>query len=225
MTATVFTEAVHPFAYLVSEMDNSLLPRDSITIAASQTIVVGQVLGRTAVLTSATSSSAADASNTGIGTLTLDATTPVLAGAMDGVYRVVCVLAGASGEFVVNNPRGIEIGRVAVGATFATQIKFALADGNTHFAAGDAFSVTVGIAYDSGEQFAALNLSASDGTQIAYAIAGYPVTTGVSSTAHIAATVRNAEVRSSDLSWPNGITTAQKVEAINQLRARNIILR
>ena len=51
--------------------------------------------------------------------------------------------AANSGEFVVYDPDGIEIGRVAVAATFNNQIKFVIADGSNDFAIGDAFSVTV----------------------------------------------------------------------------------
>jgi hypothetical protein len=69
------------------------------------------------VIASTTSSAAADAGNTGNGTITMDVTTPVLAGAKNGVYRAVNDLVAAnSGEFVVYDPDGIEIGRVAVGA-------------------------------------------------------------------------------------------------------------
>lgn len=226
MTATVFTEAVHPFAYLVSEAgEGGRFSRDAITIAANQTILVGTVLGRSAVIANVTSSAAADAGNTGNGTITLDVTTPVLAAALDGVYRAVCIAVAANGgTFAVFDPVGHEIGRVAVGATFSNQVKFVIADGATDWAAGDAINITVGIEYDGDMTFGALNLSATDGTQNAFAIAGYPVTTA-SATAQIAATMRASEVRLTDLAWPGGITAIQKAEAIDQLRARGIICR
>src|SRR5262245_5985165 len=63
---------------------------------------------------------------------------------LPSVYRVVNELVATnSGEFVVYDPDGIEIGRVAVAATFSNQIKFMIADGSTDFAIGDAFSITV----------------------------------------------------------------------------------
>jgi hypothetical protein len=90
-----------------------------------------------------TTAAVADAGNTGNGTLTVDATTPVLTGAQSGAYRAVCILAAANGgTFAVFDPAGVEIGRVAVGATFANQIKFVINDGATDFAVGDAFTIT-----------------------------------------------------------------------------------
>jgi hypothetical protein len=88
---------------------------------------------------------AGDAVGTGNGVLTLDATTPLLTGAQPGVYQIVCVEPGTNvGTFQVLDPNGVFIGSYTVGgADFATQIKFAIADGSTDFAAGDYFEVTV----------------------------------------------------------------------------------
>lgn len=225
MTATVFTEAVHPCAPIVSEQPG-FLSRDNIVVAQSQTLVVGQVLGKTGVVASITSSAAADAGNSGNGVFTIDGTAPVGAGAKDGVYRVVNdLVATNSGEFLVYDPDGHEIGRVAVGATFNNQIKFVIADGSTDFAIGDAFSVTVGIEYDGDMQYEVLNSTGTDGSQTACAILLYPVTTGSGVTQNSSAITRNAEVRAADLTWPGGITAAQKAEAVDQLRKVGIILR
>ena len=112
-----------------------------------------------------TSSAAADGSNTGNGVITLDATAPVAPSAKNGVYRVVNELVATnSGEFVVYDPDGIEIGRVAVAATFSNQVKFVVADGSTDFAIGDAFSITVGIE-ETDYQIAAYNPAGTDGSQ------------------------------------------------------------
>ena len=224
MTVTVLTEAKHPATFLISEGEGDI-SREAIIVAASQTILVGTVLGKTVVAANASASAAADAGNTGSsGAMTLDATTPVLAGAKPGKYRVVCIEPGTNaGTFAVFDPGGVEIGNYVVGGSaFATQIKFTIADA-TDFVSGDAFSVTVVIDSIGGEQFKALNVSATDGTQIAAGIAIYPATTGVSETANIAMIARLAEVRLSDLAWPAGITTAQKTTALEQLRALNIV--
>lgn len=321
--STPITEAVHAGAFIISESPGRR-SREAVDIAVSQTIYAGSVLGRRDVNASARASVAADASNTGNGVFTLDATTPVLAGAIDGVYRVVNELVATnSGEFVVYDPNGIEIGRVAVGGTFATGIKFVIADGSTDFAIGDAFSVTVGVealpasvvaasfnvgngaftmdptapvnvataqagtysavctavaanagtftVYDPngtslgtvtvagsafntqikftiadgsidfalgdtfyinvriGEatafEYLPLNLSATDGTQIAAAIAVYPVVTGGSTRVPVAGIRRDAEVRLSDLTLPSGVTAAQQAIVIQQLRQLGIICR
>jgi hypothetical protein len=226
MTVTVFTEAQHPGAFIVSE-EEGFLSRDAVTINESQTVLVGQVLGRSVVIADATSSAAADASNTGSsGAMTLDATTPVLAGAKNGKYRVVCIEPGTNvGTFAVFDPYGVEIGKYVVGgADFAKEIKFAIADA-TDFVAGDAFTVTVGIESLTDELWEVLDPTATDGTQIAAGIAVYGVVTGAGETKKISAITRIAEVRAADLAWPAGISAANKARAIEELRAINIILR
>lgn len=85
--------------------------------------------------------------NTGNGTITLDATTPILAGAKVGVYSIKCIAAAADGgTFRVSDPDGYVLGDIvmATGAgAFANDIKFALADGSSDFIVGDGFKVTV----------------------------------------------------------------------------------
>ncbi|PPC98690.1 MAG: hypothetical protein CTY36_10660, partial [Methylocystis sp.] len=70
----MITETVRPGAFIVSEAAG-FHSRATATIAASQTITPGKVLGKTAVIAGVTSSSAADAANTGNGVMTLDVTT------------------------------------------------------------------------------------------------------------------------------------------------------
>ncbi len=82
MHVTVFTEALHPGAFLVSEAQG-MRSREAAVVAISQTIEAGEVLGKTVVIAGATSLAAASAGNTGNGTITLDATTPVLATAIE----------------------------------------------------------------------------------------------------------------------------------------------
>ena len=92
----------------------------------------------------AAASAAKSGGNTGNGTLTLDATTPVLAGAKVGVYTVRLITAATNaGTFRVEDPDGNVLGDVAVGGTFSDDIKFATADGSTDFAVGDGFDITV----------------------------------------------------------------------------------
>jgi Bacteriophage lambda head decoration protein D len=218
------TEALHPGAFIISEGPHNH-DRDAVSFAQSQTIVTGQVLGRRIQAAAApTSSAAADASNTGNGTFTLDATAPVAQAAKDGNYRVVCILAGASAEFEVVDPSGAEIGRVAVGATFNNQIKFVVAAGGTNFAAGDAFTVTVGIA-DSNYEYAALNESATDGTQSVAGIAFAPITTTSANVVGAAITRGPMDVRASNLTWPSGASAAQIAEGLRSLERLGIVAR
>lgn len=84
--------------------------------------------------------------NTGNGTITVDVATPVLAHAIAGVYTARCIAAAAnSGTFRVTDPNGLVLGDVVVGATFADQIKFVIADGAADFIVGDGFDVTVAV--------------------------------------------------------------------------------
>lgn len=222
---TLLIEARHPGDFIVSEAEG-FRSRETAIIAASQSILVGQVLGKTAVGAGATSSAVANSGNAGNGAITLDATTPVLAPARDGVYRAVCIEpAENGGVFAVFDPSGVEIGKVAVGATFATEIKFVIADGATDFSAGDAFSITVGIESIADERYKALDLTATDGSARAAAVAVYPCVTGAGETKRIAIIDCAAELRAADLTWPDGITATQKAAAVEQLRARGVKLR
>lgn len=82
--------------------------------------------------------------NTGNGTLTLDAVTPVLAGAKEGVYTVRLTAAAANGgTWTVEDPDGNVIGEVNVGQTFSDDVKFTTADGGVDFIVGDGFDITV----------------------------------------------------------------------------------
>ncbi len=220
----MLTETLHAGAFIVSEAPNFYC-REAVTIPQSQTVIPGQVLGKT-YASGATSAVVADVGNTGNGVFTLDAVAPVGASAHNGVYRIICAAVAANGgEFLVHDPDGIEIGRVAVGATFNNQIKFVVADGATDFAVGDAFSVTVGIE-PGDQQFAPLDLAATDGSENAAAIAVYGAVTGAGETAQIAAIVRGpAQVRLSDLTFSGGITDAQKAQVVAQLAELGIIAR
>lgn len=116
-----------------------LLLGQQITLAAGAVYPRGAVLGKR-TLGAATSGFV----GTGNGAMTLDATTPLLAGAKQGAYTVTCITAASnSGTFRVEDPNGVVLGDVAVGATFADQIKFVIADGATDFIVGDKFTVTV----------------------------------------------------------------------------------
>ena len=223
-TGIVQVEPKHAGAFMVSEAPGRQ-SRDRFVVALNQSLAAGQAVGKTAVIAQVTSSAVADASNTGNGVITLDAAAPVAAGAKNGVYRAVNELVATnSGEFVVFDPDGIEIGRVAVGATFNNQIKYVIADGATDFAIGDAFSITVGIE-DTDYQIAAYNPAGGDGSQRVAGILWEGVTTDGVNLGVGVVIVRAAEVRGVDLVWSAGITAIQRADAIRQLEKLGIIVR
>lgn len=189
--------------------------------------MTAQVLGRAPVAANVTSSVAIDAGNTGNGVFTIDATTPVLSDAKNGVYRVVCIEPVTNlGTFAVIDPKGVEIGRAIVGATFSNQIKFAIADGATDFVAGDAFSVTVGIEDPTDYDYKAFDTTATDGCQRAAAVLFDAVVTDGSTRKRGVVMRRSCELRASDLVWPSSnLTAAQKAQAIQDLNDLGIILR
>ncbi len=150
---------------------NGLMAGDEAPLQRAITLISGQNLARGALLGRVTVGSASSAAkaggNTGGGTLTLDGTTPVLAGAKSGVYTVRCIAAASNaGTFRVEDPDGFVLGDVEVGATFADDIKFVLADVGTDFAVGDGFDVTVAAA----DKYKLSLSAATDGSQVPAAV-------------------------------------------------------
>ena len=137
MPAGRITSSYEPGLLLIGDDARSR----KVTLLSGQNLGAGAVLGK---ITLGTATAAAGAGNTGGGVLTVDAATPVLAHARPGAYVVACIAAAAGGGiFRVSDPAGYVLGDVAVGATFANQIKFQIADGAPDYALGDRFTVTV----------------------------------------------------------------------------------
>lgn len=105
----------------------------------------GAVLGK--VSGGGASSAAKSGGNTGTGVLTMDASTPVVAGGKPGIYQVRFIAAAANnGTFRVMDPDGFNLGEVVMSGgagAFSNDIKFAIADGGTDFAVGDGFDITI----------------------------------------------------------------------------------
>ena len=221
MTATVFTEAVHPCAFLVSETQ-AYQSRDAVTVAQSQTIVVGQVLGAVGVPGSETATPSNRASNTGNGVCTLAS---IGSAAVDGAYTIEFETAGAGAVFELIAPNGSIIGKGTAGAAFTSaHLNFTVSNGGTAWAIGDLVDITVARPITA-QQYAAWNPAATDGSQIAVAVAAYPAVTGAGQTAKVMAITRRAEVRQSDLTFNGSATAAQIAEAVVQLDARGITCR
>jgi Bacteriophage lambda head decoration protein D len=221
---TTLTETLHAGAFIVSEA-NGNRSRAEITVALSQTLVAGQVIGKLGVVAGITSSVTADAGNTGNGVFTL-ANPAISAAAKDGKYTVRIVEPAANaGAFQVEDPEGRAVGEGTVGVAFDGEIKFTLADGATDFVVNDSFTVTIGRETEKDEQWKVLAPAAADGTEIASGILFDAVATDGVSTKRATAIVRQAEVRGSDLTWPGSITAIQKATAIEQLLRQGIVIR
>lgn len=224
MQTQTFTEGRHAAEFLLSEA-NFHRSRDNLLLAASQTIIAGTILAAAVIAAGVTSSAAAQADNAAnTGTITLDATTPVLDGAQNGTYRIVCLEpATDAGTFEVFDPEGRPIGKATVGVAFANQIKFVIADDATDFKAGEGFSVKVGVE-PSDLKYSAMANTGPAGAKLAVAL--YNVVTGASeTTTQTAGITRDAEVAGPRLEWPSGISAAVKAETIAALAAQGIIVR
>ncbi|MEC9359809.1 MAG: head decoration protein [Pseudomonadota bacterium] len=219
---TIFYETIHDGAHLVAELPD-WLSRKAATLGAGN-LVAGTVLGLAAADSYDASSAAKAGGNTGNGTLTLDAANPVLAGAKIGVYTVRCIEADTdSGTFRVENPDGDVIGDVVVGATFADDIKFVIADGATDFIVGDGFDITV-VAEATGEAYVQFDQDGTDGSEVAVAIlfgAADATDAAVPCIVHY----KGCAVNTRQITWPADITDSEKAVAIAQLADRGIVLR
>jgi len=136
---TTLTETFHAAGFLVSEAPGSR-SRSAVVVASGAAVAAGTVIGRITA-----TSVAQSFSGTGVGILTPDGSTPVLAGVQEGAYRIVCTEpASNAGRFEVYDPQGVHLGgHTVAGSAFSNQIKFTIADGGTDFVAGDQFTIYV----------------------------------------------------------------------------------
>jgi hypothetical protein len=195
--------------------------RESLTLKLGFATVIGTVLG---LISIGAATSAAKAGNTGNGTLTLDATTPVLAGARSGIYAVRFT---AATTFTVEDPDGNVIGSGVNGTAFSDDLKFVTAAGGTAFVAGDGFDITVaaaGVDANGVGKVVPLDLAAVDGSQASYAVAIQEREISAADQP-VLVVARGALVDPDMLVWPAGITAPQKAAALSTLRARGIIAR
>jgi len=217
---TTYTEAKRIGDIIKREYSERLYTREAGTMksgTAAQT--VGAVLGK--ILTAGATET--HAGNTGNGAMTLDGTTPVLAGAAPGVYTVKCHQAVTNGGiFNVVAPSGACLGVIAVGQTFANRIKFSIADGATDFVVGDTFLVTV--AEGSGK-LTALTPAANDGSQIPVGVLATDCDASAADAPCVYLARGPAVVSSDGLVWPAGISDSAKATALATLLAMGIVKR
>lgn len=218
---TILTEGRHAGEFILSEGDAGY-SRDNLTIAISQTIVPGQVLGAKVTVADATAVAAADAGNTASsGTIAMDAT-PLTSIAKNGRYVGV---ASAATKVDWTDPEGQQIGVSTHGTLFNKGgIRLTITAGGTPNVVGDTFYVDVGV--EPGDvQYVVYDQDGADGSQIAKAVAISGVTTGAGATAKVAGITRAAQVKGVALAWPEDITAAEKALGVSQLAAQGIIVR
>jgi len=191
MAVPIFAEDQHPFDGLLSELHQ--LSVDEVIIAQNQNINVGQVLGAIGVTANMTVSAAVAGANN-VGTSTFGTITPSTV-AQNGVYQVTVLTTLATSAFTVTRPDGTIDGTGKIGSAYTGQISFTLTAGGTP-TDGDTYAITVTRPFDeAGEQYEAWGPGATDGSQVAVAIALQPVTTGAGMTQKIAALRRDGAYR------------------------------
>lgn len=190
-----------------------------IKAAASGTRVIktGAVLGR---ILFGTVTVAADVANTGDAVLTavevtLGRSTKV------GTYTLTCKTEVTNaGVFAVVDPDGYALPDLTVAAAYANpHLGLTIPDGTTDWAAGDVITVTV--AAGTGK-LVAYDPEATDGTQIAAAIAAAPAETTTADVS-IPVIVREAIVGADALVYETGTTTAEKAQALADLAKVGIL--
>lgn len=210
-------------AFILSEASGKR-SRGTGVIALSQEFEAGQVLGRIANASGVTVTQAADPGNTaGSGALTL-ASPAYSSRVKEGVYTVTMETVVANGgKFRVEDPAGVHIGDATVGTAFNKEVKFTIADAND-FVIGDKFTIKVEFG-PGGKLYKAWNEDATDGSEVAAAIAIYPVKTDGSSTEATAIFERDGEVNGKELDFSGTATEAEIDAAIDQLAQVGIIVR
>lgn len=215
-------EKAHKGEFILSEASGTR-SREEIVVAASQNLAVGQILGQVTggALAAVAAAVAGNTGNGAMSAVTADA------GVAEGEWKVVIVEPAANaGAFTVEDPAGVTVGHGTVGVAYNGPINFTLGDGAVDFVAGDMFTVTVtaAVAADEG-QYKALNLAATDGTQVPAAILEDAVSTGVGETKPAVAIAREAEVNGQLIVYPAGATDNQKAAIRDGLAKLGVIVR
>lgn len=141
-------------------------------------------------------------------------------GAMAGDYTVTMVEQTPNkGAYIVEDPNGFLVGAGNVPDEFsAGGLTFTVTDGTTDFVAGEGFTITV--AGGSGN-WAAFNPAAVDGSNVACGILWGPVDATDGDVPCVVHTYQ-CDVNGAEISWPDGISDAQKALAIVQLGLQHI---
>jgi hypothetical protein len=209
------SEKAHAGSFILSEA-NRYRSRENIVVNSGQGVVEpGTVLGR--ILAAA---AAVAGTNTGNGTVTVGAAIGIRT--QIGIYKLVCVaIAANAGTFNLYGPDGSLIRQITVGggATVSDHLTITIADGATDFAAGDSFTIEV-----TGGDYEALDTAATTGEQAAAAVLLDRVD-ATSADVKAVGLVRSCELNSNELTWPAGISAANKAIATARLAESGVLLR
>lgn len=206
-------ENVKRFGWHIVNEDIYFSRQQAMFEGAAGRIYAGTVLGKAST---GTATAVADVGNTGDGTFSA---VELGSDAKDGEYTVEFT---AATKFKVTDPAGTELKPGTVGQAYKNDIEFTATAGGTAFVVGDKFVVAVALAAGT---YGALDLTDTNGLQVASAVLLDNYTIVDSVPKRVVVNCRKTEVAAEALTWPDGITDAQKTAAIHQLEAREIILR
>lgn len=222
---TTLTEGIYATESLVSEAPGER-SREAIIVKSGQNLKACAVIAF--LLTGTSASAAKSGGNTGNGTFVLDATTPILPYAMEGVYTLRCIEAVTNGgKFQLKDPRGVSLGTyiIVAGAggtvTVDNQIKGVLTDAGTDFVVGDGFDITISALVEKAVEY---NPAGTDGSQFAAGIL-YGAVNATSADTRGVAYKRDCEHNADIVVWKTGATSGQKAKGTFDLKQRGIILR
>ena len=199
----------------------NMFSREEITVLAGsgsdRSIAVGEVVAKR---TLSDITVTPDGGNTGDGTagaVTLGSMAEV------GAYALICISAAANaGTFQVLTPKGYRLHDLDVGQAYAgDHLNLTIADGAADFIVGD--SITIDISGDN--KIVAMDLAGVDGSQNPIGITAAAITAPDGTDIKGVAIVRDAILADNALTWPVGITTPQKTDAITALEGRGILVR
>lgn len=212
---TTLTEGKHDGEF-VGELAMGLgFHADATTVASGETLKAGHIVGSVPSGTSA--SAAKTGGNTGNGTFVLDATTPILPRAKEGVYTARFT---TTTNIRIEDPDGIVIADLPITATngqtatISEQIKGVFTEGGTTFVVGDGFDITISAISHKVKEY---NPAATDGAQIVHGILFGNVDASAADKAGLVVRRGPAIVNVNDLTWKSGLTTAQKNTALATL--------
>jgi hypothetical protein len=212
------------YDYLVT--GNMTAVKKNGTLLSGENRARGTILGKITI--GAATAAAIAGGNTGNGTLTMDATTPILAKAKAGVYTVRVIRAAIAqvettpavpaqkGLAALTDPDGNVLQTFELsttpGLTVANQLKFVVVEGATAFVVGDGFNITVAAGSGSLKM---VDKAAVDGSAVPYAILAED--TNATSADKVCPFFLTGEFNANKLVVASGTTVAELTDALRAL--------
>jgi len=204
--------------WLKAEAENAFSREQVVILAgsgAARELTTGMVLSKV------TKGVAASTVVSGADTITIAPT--VGAAAKVGTYHLTCIVAGATGKFLVEDPDGVTIGIATVGTEFTTHLTFTIADAGAHAVVGDV--ITIAVAAGSGKWVQYSEDGGATGIDVPSGVLLLDVTAPSGADAKGVVIVRDAIINSDQIVWPSTTDATEKSAALAVLKSLGIIAR